>query len=61
VKQVCDIHIEKKTFLGASEKENEEPFISPAIICSTFSCFSCTYQAKERRRHAAYPGEDGRP
>lgn len=55
------LHTPKKTFLGTSEKENEEPSISSAIICSTFSCFSCTYKAKGRRRHAAYPGEDDRP
>lgn len=52
---------QKKTFLRKSEKDNEEPSISPAIIRSTFSCFSCTHKAKERRKHAAYPGEDGTP
>ena len=50
----------KKTFLKASENENGEPPISPVIMCSTFLCFSCRYKAEEGRRHAAYPGEEGR-
>ena len=49
----------KKTFLNASENENGESPISP-VMCSTFLCFSCRHKAEERRKHAAYPGEQGR-
>lgn len=61
VKQVSVSSSTKKTFLKASEKENGEHFISPAVVCSTFSCFSCIYKEGETRRHAADSGKEGRP
>lgn len=49
----------KKTSVKASGNENGKSPISP-IMCSTFLCFSCKHKADKGRRHAAYPGEEGR-
>lgn len=50
----------KETSIKANGNESEKSPISPIIMCSTFLCLSCKHKADKGRRHAAYPGEEGR-